>query len=179
MKQLIFCVTGAHSGCGKTFAAERIINKIPVRWGAIKYTKTSLYASLTDEDVHIDEPGKDTARLKQAGARKVFWIQSPQDGLEELLSIAISRLHDCQAILIEGNSPARILLPDSILFVFGDDPERIKPSALDLIGKADYILCPGKPGLRTSAKIYDKTSEAGFNDLIHDIMEKFFRYIGK
>lgn len=174
MKQLLISVTGAHSGCGKTFAAEHIIKRIPVRWGAVKYTKTEGAASVSEENADIDMPGKDTARLRQAGAADVIWIQSPEDELPSLLSTAISRLRDCQAILIEGNSPAMVLSPDVVIFVYGDDPEQVKPSALRLIGKADYILSPGEPRVKTPATVFNKSSEAGFNELIHDIMVRFF-----
>jgi molybdopterin-guanine dinucleotide biosynthesis protein len=170
MKALIISITGAHSGCGKTNTAEAVIKGIPLRWGAIKYSKTPLYASLTDDVAVIGQPGKDTDRLRKAGAEKVIWIQSPFEELVELLDVAMSELDEYEGIIIEGNSPAEIISPNLIIFVFGDDPEIIKPSARALISRADFILHPSPSSLKTPAKVYNKNSEEGLKELIRDIM---------
>jgi len=72
----IISVTGAHSQVGKTTLASIILNNIQ-DFGAIKFTKTSLFTSVTDEPGIILENNKDTAVLSEAGAKKVYWIQSP------------------------------------------------------------------------------------------------------
>jgi len=170
-KQKVICVTGAHSGCGKTFVAERIIREIPLRWGAVKYTRTNLYASLTDDPASINTPGKDTARLSAAGAAPVVWIQSPPGELEDLLGMALTKLSHCEAVLIEGNSPADFVSPDLIVFVFGDTPSEVKPSARSIIERADIVVAPEPMASRGKARIYNKRAPGGFHALLHDIIQ--------
>ncbi|MDO8747041.1 MAG: hypothetical protein Q7J70_05200, partial [Thermodesulfovibrionales bacterium] len=43
-------------------------------WGAIKYTKTAIYASIIDDPETLTQESKDTARLISAGAEKVLWV---------------------------------------------------------------------------------------------------------
>lgn len=169
-RQKVICVTGAHSGCGKTFVAERIIRGTPFSWGAVKYTRTDLYASLTEDPASINEAGKDTARLKAAGAARVAWIQAPPEDLEPLLSAALTKLGNCEALLIEGNSPAERLCADLVVFVFGDDPSNVKPSGRRLIERADMIVAPAALAFGGAARIYDRHSTEGLSKLLHDII---------
>lgn len=173
MEPIIISITGAHSGCGKTSVAEALIRGIPIRWGAIKYTETELYASLTDDDERIDTEGKDTDRMKKAGAQHVQWIRSPREELKDILGIAVDRLSGVQGIIVEGNSPAEIVSPDIIIFVYGDDPDHVKPSARPLIDRANVILYNAKPSIKTTAKMYNKHSRDDASRMIDDIAQKF------
>jgi len=159
----IISITGPHSGCGKTSIAETILKKISIPLGAVKYTHSNLYASLTDDPGVLGEKGKDTARFLEAGARKVIWIQSPPEDLDELLHMAFSRLSECEGILVEGNSPAFRSIPDAIVFVYGDDPAVVKPSGRLLAKMADYIVAPPEMLIKVKKNVYNKYSE---NDMI-------------
>jgi len=125
--------TGRHSDCFKMLPAQPVI-------GAIKYTKTDLYASLVDDEAIIAEKDKDTSKLSAAGAGKVLWIKSPKSGIEELVSVALSRLADADIIVIEGNSAIEFAKPDIVIFIIGTPEEGIKPSAEMLAGEADIII---------------------------------------
>lgn len=173
MRPFIISITGAHSSCGKTSVAEAVIRGIPIKWGAIKYTRTELYASITDEDHIIEEEGTDTGRIKRAGARHVQWIRSPREGLREILEGAIDRLSGTEGIVVEGNSPAVLLSPDVIIFVFGDDAGNVKASAGPLIDKADYILYKEKPSIKTTAKMYNKYSGYDIRRMLDDVIRRF------
>lgn len=173
MQPFIVSITGAYSGCGKTFIAEAVIKGIPIKWGAIKYTRTSLYSSISDDTATIEREGKDTDRLKSAGADKVLWLRSPKNALYDVLQTAREKLSGCEAIIVEGNSPADILNPAFLIFVFGDDPTRVKPSAMRLIERADCLLYKQGAPVKTSAKMYNKYSESGIKEMINDILKKF------
>jgi molybdopterin-guanine dinucleotide biosynthesis protein len=175
MKPFIVAITGAHSGCGKTFIAETVLRGIGLTCGAVKYTKTPLYASITDDKAVIGEEGTDTARMLGAGARSVQWVQSPEEDLEELLDMAVGRLGGCEVIIIEGNSPSRIISPDVVIFVFGDDPDIVKESALSCIEKADYMIYKDKPSIKTAAKMYNKYSDREMGQMIQDLKMKLKR----
>ncbi len=168
-RPFIICVTGAHSGSGKTYVGEAIIKGVNVSCGAIKYTPSDLYSSLTDEDEAIEQEGKDTDRFRRAGAVNVQWIRSTDDDLEELLGLAIGKMQDVQLVIIEGNSPLKFLQPDLHVFVFGDDPGEVKPGALSLAETADHVIYKEKPSIKAPIKMYNKHSDNEMNEFIVDV----------
>ncbi len=121
-------------------------------WGAIKYTKTAIYASIIDDEDILTQEDKDTQRLFNAGAERVLWVQSPPEGLEEVLPIAVGRLSNLGGIIIEGNSAIEFLKPDIVIFIFGKDEGSPKKSALKIIDMADIILFQGKPPVKLPEK---------------------------
>jgi molybdopterin-guanine dinucleotide biosynthesis protein len=169
-KPFIIGIGGAHSSVGKTSLAAAIIRFITShqsvspfgkqpRLGAIKYTRTPLYASLVEDESLIGLERKDTARLSGAGAEKVLWIQSPRTELEEIVTVALSRLADLDVIVIEGNSAIEFAKPDIVIFIIGETEKSIKPSALKLSSQADIIIVPDAAWTvrlvsMTSAKIH-------------------------
>jgi len=70
-RPLIIGVGGAHSGAGKTACVSLLLRKLK-GWGAIKYTKTDLYCSLTDDRNVLATTDKDTMRMLEAGAERVL-----------------------------------------------------------------------------------------------------------
>ena len=168
VKPFIISVTGAHSRVGKTTLCSILLKELK-GFGAIKFTKkpqTIDYRpqntkhplphppplrgrvgvggrtpnSLLVDDVNIlNQKGKDTALFLEAGARRVFWIQSPYNGLEYLLKVAISRMRDLQGVIIEGNSPVDFITPSLIIFIIREKGE-IKPSAIKISEKADIVI---------------------------------------
>jgi len=88
----IIVVSGAKSGVGKTYIAEKLLNYLP-EWSALKVTVSKdggcpherscricpeikeLFYIIKDEKT-INQAGKDTARLKQACAKEVIWIKA-------------------------------------------------------------------------------------------------------
>ncbi len=172
-KPFIIGIAGAHSSVGKTTLAAAIIRHLATKpssfllehkfnhsaIGAIKYTRTALYASLIDDESLIGEKDKDTSRLSDAGAQKVIWIKSPRSELEELVTVALSRLSSMDVIVIEGNSAIEFAKPDIVIFIIGGRKESIKPSAKGLLNEADIVLVPDMVALHmsdvnTSAKIH-------------------------
>ncbi|GBD99928.1 hypothetical protein BMS3Abin07_01975 [bacterium BMS3Abin07] len=169
MRPFIISITGAHSGCGKTSVAEAVLGGINARCGAVKYTGTALYSSISDDDAVISQEGKDTARMKGSGAEYVLWIRSPRGELPELLEMAMERFAGLDVIVVEGNGPAELLRPDILIFVFGDDISRVKESAKPLIGKADYVLYKEMPSIKTPAKMYNKCSDIEISEMLKDV----------
>jgi LAO/AO transport system kinase len=145
VKQGIIAVCGAHSGCGKTAVAEKLVRFFGPSWGAVKYSKTAFYTSITEAASHDLSSHKDTARLHRAGAAKVIWIQSPREELEESLNIALNMLSAYEGIIIEGNAPIEFIQPDIVIFVFGKDSKRLKSSAAHTLKKANIILYQDQP----------------------------------
>jgi molybdopterin-guanine dinucleotide biosynthesis protein len=143
MKPIIIGIGGGHSGAGKTTIACEILKKVK-GWGAIKFTKTSFYSSITDDQEVLSEKGKDTGRLLEAGAEKVVWVQSSGDELAETASMVVQMLSNLPGIVVEGNSMIEALTPDIVVFVAGSR-ERFKPGAERVLGMADIFITDEEP----------------------------------
>jgi hypothetical protein len=138
VKPVIIGIGGSHSGAGKTSVASLILETFK-GWGAIKYTKTSLYCSIVDDLAIISEEGKDTKKLLDAGAEKVLWVQSPYSELGVVLPIAADMLSHLHGIVVEGNSAVEIVRPDITIFVAGAEGT-MKNSAEKILRMADIVI---------------------------------------
>lgn len=131
MKTIV--VSGARSGIGKTRLAEELLRGLS-NWSALKVTlskddgcpherncgicpeiKNPFY--IIKEEGIINQPGKDTARLKAAGAKEVIWLKARPEGLNEGLHKALSEFSDCKGIVIEGTSVLKFIKPDLNLHI--------------------------------------------------------------
>jgi molybdopterin-guanine dinucleotide biosynthesis protein len=162
----IIGIGGSGSGAGKTTIASRILESFR-GWGAIKYTKTSFYTSVTDDPAILMEEGKDTRRFLDSGAVKVIWVQSPFSELDETLPLAVGTLSSLEGIVAEGNSLIEILKPDIVIFASGIDG-RIKPGAERILQMSDVIIFGGKlpPDIPEGAKKFHR-----------DDVENYMRHI--
>lgn len=126
MKTIV--VSGAKSGVGKTYMAEQLLKSLS-NWSALKVTigregncphqrncgicpeiKEPFYI-IKDKDI-INQSGKDTCRLKEAGAKEVIWLKAKPEGLEEGLNKAMAEFSECRGVLIEGTSVLKYIKPD-------------------------------------------------------------------
>jgi molybdopterin-guanine dinucleotide biosynthesis protein len=134
----IISVTGAHSSVGKTTLCALLLNSLD-NFGAIKFTKTDMFASISEDPETILQKDKDTAIMSEAGAKKVVWIQSPYDGLEDALNMAFLKMNSLNGIVVEGNSPVDFINPHLVIFIIGPDG-KMKESAKKISKKADIIV---------------------------------------
>jgi hypothetical protein len=137
----IITISGSASGVGKTTLARLLIAGLP-GFAAIKVTNTGsdVYTSVTDDPATIDEPGKDTALMKAAGAHPVVWVRCGQRDMGDCLTYAFNLIGTPRGVIVEGNSPARMLKPDMAFFVTGTDLSDMKPGALDVLKRADVVV---------------------------------------
>lgn len=142
MRPFIIGIGGAHSKVGKTTITCQILKRLS-GWGAIKYTKTSFYSSIVDSPEILRQENKDTDRFFDAGAQDVLWVQSPPEGLKEVLQIAIDRLSHLKGIIIEGNSAIEALEPDIVVFVSIN--EELKRGAEKILEMADAVIYDKDP----------------------------------
>ena len=176
----IISVTGAHSSIGKTTLASMLLKNI-AGFGAIKFTKTSLFTSVTDNPAEIMQKNKDTAILSESGAEHVFWIQSPADKLNDALHIATGKMDHLNGIVVEGNSPVDYLKPDLVIFIIGDDGQ-IKPSAEKVSKRADVVIINADKGTSSlpflNSLLQEKTKIFQI-DLIHKTgeIDEFITYV--
>jgi molybdopterin-guanine dinucleotide biosynthesis protein len=122
------------------------------KWGAVKYTKTELYASLVDDRAALSRKEKDTGRFIDAGADEVLWVKSPPQELGEVLPVAMDRLSRLDGLIVEGNSVIEFLNPDIVIFIFGNKKTLWKTSIERLVGISDIIVYENESDLPEIAK---------------------------
>jgi len=172
MRPIIIGIGGAHSGVGKTTVASLILKRLK-GWGAIKFTKTSLYCSVVEDIKVLSEKGKDTKRLLDSGAEKVLWVQSPFSELGQVLPMAVEMLSHLKGVLIEGNSAIEILKPDVVIFVSGAEG-KIKKGADNILKIADVVIFDKEPPPRTpaGAKRFSSDDVEGYVDFVMGLVKK-------
>jgi len=172
MRPFIIGIGGAHSNVGKTTIACQILRRLN-GWGAIKYTKTSFDSSIVNSPGTLQQENKDTSRFMNAGAQDVLWVQSPPEGLQEVLQAAIGRLSHVAGIVIEGNSAIEALNPDIVIFISGN--RGIKRGAEKILRMADAVifdkdLPKGTPA--TAAKLHINNEKEYINFIIRRLNMK-------
>jgi len=168
-------VGGSRSGIGKTTYVSLLLRRLK-GWGAIKYTKTEVYCSLSDDSAILSAAGKDTQRMMAAGAERVVWVQAPPAELAEVLPIAVDRLSDLEGIVVEGNSAIEFLNPDIIVLLLGDTSGGTKESAERLLRKAHIVVSEsGDLDMFSSeAKRFSRSADEydGFLGVVMELLEK-------
>ena len=141
---------------GKTQVAEVLLKKLK-DWSALKVTVTHRHGFCpVHKDCHtcdelrsdfsiigrkgiIEAKGKDTQRLKSAGAKEVLWLKAKPEALERGIKKAISLFKKTKGLIIESNSALKYLKPDLALFVKKKD-SILKPSAKEVLNKIDLVI---------------------------------------
>jgi molybdopterin-guanine dinucleotide biosynthesis protein len=84
-------------------------------------------------------PDKDTSRMLQAGAGRVYWLRARRECLTEGLDDVLRMVEPGELVVCESNSLRHILKPDIFLVIRDQMPE-IKPTCLEVLGMADVIV---------------------------------------
>jgi len=134
----ILLIAGTGRNAGKTMLACEIIRHLsktadvigvkisshfhPVESGQ-KIVANPAYYHIIEETLHTS---KDSSRMLQAGAKKVFYIQAKQDNLEEAFNTISAEL-SCCPVICESGGLHRYIKPGLFLFVRGEEiPENKK-----------------------------------------------------
>jgi len=83
---------------------------------------------------------KDTIRMKNAGAYKVFFICTKDDYLLEAINKFFNTIPNDSVIISESNSLRKIINPGLFIFINTKNPIHIKERTKDLIDLADLII---------------------------------------
>lgn len=152
----IISITGTASGVGKTTIAQFLLRHF-LDLSALKITTkhegncsrhsncdvcetmTQPYKIVVDP-VQINRPGKDTALFKNAGARKVVWLQTHSEYLKIGIEEALTYFNKDSSILIEGNSFLHVYNADLSVLVTTPREAKIKRSTKAIIPKIDIAV---------------------------------------
>lgn len=153
-------VAGATSRAGKTALAASILRALPKGAAtAVKFTTTDdvfercprgTPCVVCDIDVPfrivndarvLREPGTDTDRLSQAGARRVVWAIARRGAVKDAWR-HVSSLLEPGLWVMEGSTITLLAKPELLLFVVHPflDPARWKETSAQLLGTADAVV---------------------------------------
>ncbi|MFN2513531.1 MAG: hypothetical protein ABR568_19190 [Pyrinomonadaceae bacterium] len=164
----IVAVGGFASDVGKTTLMCQLIKSLP-GWEAIKTTRGHYRSCgkdpqaccvshlLGDEPVvrsgreHTYNPGKDTGRYWDAGAKDVHWMIATEQQVEKGITQALECVRS-EGVIIEGNSFTQFVDVDYFIMVARGKGTRIKGSARRALGKTSALYLSGEPEYEEDAR---------------------------
>lgn len=87
-----------------------------------------------------DQPGKDTTRMLEAGARRAFWVRCRSGGLRAALAALSPRLGHGTLVVAESNSLVGEARPDLFLMVSPAGAIAVKPTARAVLPLAQRVV---------------------------------------
>lgn len=152
----IISITGTASGVGKTTVGQFLLRHFD-KLSALKITtkhegKCFRYSDcdvcdtmtfpykIAVDPLQINQPGKDTALFKNAGARKVVWLQAQSDYLEVGIEEALKHFDKNNPVLVEGNSFLHTHNADLSILVTTPGEPKIKRSTKQIVSKIDIAV---------------------------------------
>ncbi|MBS1197177.1 MAG: fdhD-2 [Proteobacteria bacterium] len=136
-------IGSAGRNVGKTEFACRVIAKwsafMPVVAVKISIENDAPVPYCLSEEA-VTDSGKDTARMRQAGAAKVFWLKVRAEHLPEGLAALQSVLPVGAAVVCESTSARQWIQPGVFLVLRKAGDDAMKASCHQLIGLADRVI---------------------------------------
>jgi len=151
-------IGAADRNVGKTFLACELIRRQSPAPVAVKVTTIqneaeecprggdgcggcgSFIGNYSLTQIHDGPPNKDTTRLLEAGASKVFWLRVRDTHLAEGVAAALEQIPVGQASIWESNSARRVVKPAIFLVLREQGSDRIKDTCAAVLDHADRIL---------------------------------------
>jgi hypothetical protein len=106
-------------------------------WGTILYTDPESRVFLT-EDMNAPA-GKDTGRMRDAGAKRVLWLHAVYSQLELSAKILKDVLGPGTVSVCESTGLRAVVEPDVFILVHSKETQQVKPTAQNVMHHADII----------------------------------------
>ena len=84
--------------------------------------------------------GKDTARMLESGACRVFWVRCRRQRMHAAIAALLARLEPGVLVVAESNSLARAVEPDLFCMVTNGRASSVKPTAADVMPLAHRLV---------------------------------------
>jgi molybdopterin-guanine dinucleotide biosynthesis protein A len=86
------------------------------------------------------QPGKDTARMLESGASRVFWVRCRRQRIHAALTALVPRIGPGVLVVAESNSLARAIEPDLFLMVKDARSSFVKATAAEVMALAHRVV---------------------------------------
>lgn len=132
----ILLVMGTGRNVGKTVSACNLIKNLSEAHQTIGVKISSHFHELepnlkylynSKELVIVEEQNitqKDSSRMLQAGAKKVFYVQAKNENLEHAFSMILGATRPEQPLVVESGGLYGILEPGLLFFISGEAPKK-------------------------------------------------------
>lgn len=84
--------------------------------------------------------GKDTSRMLEAGAHKVYWLKVDKNFMEKGIKALLEKIPDDTMIVCESNSLRNVLEPGLFIVIKNINDQRIKESCSEVIKYASKLI---------------------------------------
>jgi hypothetical protein len=141
---MIVSISGANKDIGKSSLAAYLIGHCRA-CAAAKFTlhrEEPAGTPIIEEALPGPDAANDTARMRQAGARPVYWVRATRDSLEQRAGEVMEMIGK-GTVVLEGNSVLEYVRPDYAVFIMGTSFDGFKESAWKALVAADTILVNG------------------------------------
>lgn len=132
----ILLVAGTGRNIGKTVLASRILAqlaknhepvgvKISPHFHLLEEKQEYIYQS--ENFVIIEEKNitkKDSSRMLQAGAARVFYVQCKKDGLDDALEHLLPLLNPDQPVVVESGGLYNLVEPGLLIYIAGNEMKK-------------------------------------------------------
>ncbi len=148
------CIVGGTArNIGKTTFCCQLITKlakhIPIyglKVSAIFPDETLQHGDHSNISEHLFEETrkdttKDTSRMLQAGASRVFYLQGDDSHIAQGYQDFLNHIPPESFIICESNSLGHIFIPDLMIMLI-QSSKTIKPRAAALLNRADLVISP-------------------------------------
>ncbi|MHC4440462.1 MAG: NTP transferase domain-containing protein [Planctomycetota bacterium] len=137
-------IGSAGANVGKTELACALLDKFGKNHNITGIKVTTICSSLEGNFYITEETdrssGKDTARLLEAGARRVFWIRVLREHLAECINAMLDLIGSEAVSICESNSLRQVVEPGLFLMARHRDSDSWKSSAQQVREHADRIV---------------------------------------
>jgi hypothetical protein len=103
---------------------------------------SSLQGDFEISEERGQHPGKDTARMLESGAHRVFWLRCRRQHMHAGLDALAPLLGRGALVVAESNSLAQVVEPDLFLMVRDGRSSSVKPTAAEVLPLAHRLVAP-------------------------------------
>jgi hypothetical protein len=104
---------------------------------------------------------KDTSMLLAGGAKRVYWLKTLKDHIDEGVAAVLAEIPEEALIICESNSLRKVVKPGIFIMVKNTDDDQIKKSARDVFDQADIV--------------FENRFEGGFEKVMNEIERKIIQ----
>jgi hypothetical protein len=155
-RKRILLIAGTGRNSGKTTLASSLTKHFSESCDIIGLKITSIYPDENEfhgektsslnadfeifDDTENESEKKDTFRMKQAGAKKVFFVRTKDEFIADAVDELFKIIGENQLIVCESASLRNLLKPGIFIMIRSSDESKIKERARKLFPLADMLL---------------------------------------